>query len=316
MIMKNLLEKLGFDANDIGYILENDRIYGSKISAISAEYMSGNGLDYITPYSKEQFYKSRERAESAIERSYKTCNNDNEHICYLLFWLHCIPYAKKYYEKYGIPDSIFYDTVSDLACKTKECKASYKKCGVSAISADWFCLLFDFRVFALGRLQYYCESYSFEEYTFGDYKLKKGDTIYSCHIPSTGKLTVDMCMDSLQKAYEFYEHKLHSSILPVVCESWLLYPPYINEVFIKEGNVVKFSKLFDITETISSGREFLDCPRVFAKWYKGTTEGFPSDNALRRNFIEYIKSGKDFGYGVGIILYDGKKRMIVNKKVF
>ena len=314
MITPTLLEKLGFTFEDSSYILENDILYGNVISTVAEEYMSQNGFDYIIPYSLNEFYEKRNLAENSIKRCRKLCSScDNEYIIYLIFWLYCVPLAKKYYDKHNISDAVFYDTVSDLACKTNECKASYKKCGVSAISADWFALLFDFKVFALGRLQYFCETYSFNDYKFGNYTLKKGDTVYSCHIPSNGKLETNLCLESMQKAYDFFKPKLNSTILPIICESWLLYPPYVNEVFIQDGNIVKFAKLFDITETISSGREFLDCPRVFSKWYNGSTEGFASDTPLKRNFIKYIDSGRDFGYGLGIILYDGEKKQIINK---
>ena len=156
--------------------------------------------------------------------------------------------------------------------------------------------------------------YDHDTYRFNDYEVKFGDTIYTCHIPSGERLTTDMCMKSFDRAYEFFKEDLKDDILPVVCLSWLVYPNYVGKVFPKESNLEKFAKMFDIIDIIETGREFGDCERVFGVPFKGTTEGFPCDNSLRRNFIEYIDSGAGFGKGIGILLYDGKKKEIINKK--
>ena len=70
----------------------------------------------------------------------------------------------------------------------------------------------------------------------------------------------------------------------------------------------------DIIEINDAGRNFKDCIRVFNVPFNGTTERFPADNSLRRGFIEYINSGATFGSATGIILYDGIKKKIINKK--
>jgi len=48
--------------------------------------------------------------------------------------------------------------------------------------------------FTLGRLQYEVYPFGYDEYTYENFKLKKGDRVYSCHIPANGKLTEDMCI--------------------------------------------------------------------------------------------------------------------------
>ena len=70
--------------------------------------------------------------------------------------------------------------------------------------------------------------------------------------------------------------------------------------------------MFDIIDTTSTGNVFDDGWRVFNKMYEGTTKDLPVDNSLRLRFVEYINSGGDFGYGYGIILYDGKQKKIIN----
>lgn len=312
MVTRNLLEKLNFENDDIEYILECNEKYGHIIRPASAEFMQTNGKQGFEPYEIKQAEEKYNFASETLKRVIASVPNcDNEYIIQLLFWLWCLPYAKKYYDEKGISEEIFYDTMKDLSVKVTECKIQRGKVGTFT---EWFFLYFDYLYFSLGRLQFYTEIYNHKPYKFCGYEINPGDKIFSCHIPSGEKLTIPMCMDSFRKAYEFYKKDLKDNILPIVCRSWLIYPNYIGKVFPKDSNMEKFAKLFEITETIETGRTFGDCARVFGVPFEGTTDGFPSDNTLRRNFIEYINSGGEFGGGIGIILYDGVKKEIINIK--
>lgn len=307
----DILTRLRFEPEDIPYILECDKKYSNIITPLSYEFMATNGYQNGLPYAEELKWNKKSFALEMLERvveANKTC--DNEHISQLLFWLYCVPYAEEYYKKNEISEEIFYDTFSDISCKVRECKEQYGKIGTCF---EWFYLHFDFIYFALGRLQYYIESYNHEPYKYGNYELKPGDLIYSCHIPSGDKLTPDSCMKSFDKAYEFFKDNLKDNILPIECRSWLIYPEYVGKVFPKDSNLEKFALMFDIIDRIDTGRNFKDCYHVFNRPFEGTTEGFPADNSLRRRFIEYINSGETFGTGTGIVLYDGLKKKIINK---
>lgn len=156
-------------------------------------------------------------------------------------------------------------------------------------------------------------TYELNDYHWGDYTLKKGNTVYSCHIPSSGPLKVEECILSFKKAYEFFDGaKLKGGILPIHCASWLLYPPYIEKVYDENSNLKKFSQMFDVVNQVDQGNKFTDCWRIFNKSYEGSSKGLPDDNSLRRNMKNYIDNYGVFGIGEGIILFDGEK--IVNKK--
>lgn len=312
MISYELLKRLNFETDDIEYILDCEKKYGDIIHPFSSEFMLTNGKQDFKPYEikqSEEKYNFAAKTMEKVSSSVPDC--DNEYVLQLLFWLHCLPFAKKYYDENGISEEIFYDTMKDISVKTRECKEQHGKTGTFTV---WFFLYFDYLYFALGRLQFYTEMYNHKPYKFSDYEINPGDRVYSCHIPSGERLTTEMCMDSFGRAYEFYKDEIEGDILPLICRSWLIYPNYIGRVFPEGSNMEKFAKLFDITETIETGRKFGDCARVFGVPFEGTTEGFPSDNTLRRNFIEYINSGGEFGGGIGIILYDGVKKEIINQK--
>ncbi len=111
-------------------------------------------------------------------------------------------------------------------------------------------------------------------------------------------------MESLDRAYTMFEDRLKDGVLPVWCRSWLLYPEY-ERVFGENSNTVKFARKFETT-AIREFEEFDEGWRVFgADWGRELSE-LPCDTTLQRNFIEYIKNGKPFGDGAGVLLYDGK----------
>ena len=200
--------------------------------------------------------------------------------------------------------------MKDFSYKAKECKTVYGICG---LFVNWFFLFFELKEFSLGRLQYEVYPMGYD-YSYKNIQLKRGDRVYSCHIPSSGKLTYDMCMDSFQSAYEFFKTRLMGDIIPIVCCSWLLYKPFVDKVYPENSNIMHFAKLFDHIISDSAGNAFHDGWRVFGKEFDGTTEGLPADTALQRRFIKYINDGGDFGYGYGIILYDGKNKRIINQR--
>ena len=92
--------------------------------------------------------------------------------------------------------------------------------------------------------------------------------------------------------------------MPVVCHSWLLYPPYLEEVFPEGSNLCRFAEMFRILFVDQVGDHFPDCWRVFGKMHQKDLKDFPADTRLRRSFLIYMQNGGDFGYGYGILLYD------------
>ncbi|MBQ4259546.1 MAG: DUF5596 domain-containing protein [Lachnospiraceae bacterium] len=309
MLTKELLERIGFDFDDIDFILEKNQMYTDEIMPIVKEYVSGLDQTPYVPYEGKGRSLSLQRANQFAQQVQEKIPEENAYVLNLLAWLNCIPYLHDTYTQFGISDDIFYESMKDFSYKAKECKMVY---GVLGVFVNWFFLFFELKEFSLGRLQYEAYHFDYDTYTYEDIQLKKGDRVYFCHIPSSGKLTYDMCMESFQKAYEFFKPHYLGDIIPIISDTWLLYQPYIDKVFPEGSNLKRFAKLFDNIDNYIVDNDFYDSWRVFHRSYKDSTKDLPADTTLRRNFIEYINSGGDFGYGYGIILYDGKKKRIVN----
>lgn len=309
MVTEALLKEIGVLDEDISLILEQNSIYVDKIKPLACEYQKTLGHEPFLPYCSDK--EKEEAYERAVRYSEKVMelNANNYHMLHLLAWLNLVPGLKRRYEELGIAYDVFLSTMKNIVYKIAECKTVY---GTPGVFTDYFFVDFDLKLFELGRLQYEAFRFTGKSYVFGDTVIKDGDTVYFCHIPSSGKLTYELCMESMQMAYEFFKDRLECHVIPVFCQSWLLYERYINEVYPEGSNLKKFAGMFDLYDNQPS--EFADCWRVFGKMYEGSTEGLPTDTTLRRKFVEYINAGGTFGRGYGVILYDGEKKEIINRR--
>ena len=223
----------------------------------------------------------------------------------LAFLLHAARPLKYIYHVKGIDETIYYDSLRDLHTKLEECKCVYSIVGTFVFS--WFRGFYLCRRFALGRLQY-----ERSEFRFDSYKdvLKKGDTVYGCHIPSSGPLYPDDMIDSLKRAYEFYKDDLHDGILPVYCSSNLLHPPTA-ENYPEGSNLRFFYEQFDVIRSIDDP-ENRDFWRIFGcRFSPEALKDAPTHTSLQRSIKQMIQSGQPMGLGKSILLFDGEK--VVNK---
>lgn len=221
----------------------------------------------------------------------------------LFFVLECTAILEGLYEEEGIDKEIFKGIFTDIKCKINECRTVKKVFGTFVI--EWYNGFFALTRFCLGRLQYDVAKCDQDAVKMHGFELKNGDFLLSCHIPSSGPLTPELCIESLKMAYRFFEDRINGGVMPVVCSSWLLYPAY-REVFGKGSNTESFVRNFKITKIIEK-EEFSEAWRVFEMDLDGDLSKLPCKTSLQKNFIEYIKAGNSFGGARGMLLFDGEK---------
>ena len=223
----------------------------------------------------------------------------------MVLMLYCAVPLRQEYQKRGLPEDLYWETLQDLRYKLKECYALYGEWGTFV--PDWYRRFYICERFALGRLQY--EPMDFPGVSYKSL-LKQGDKVYSCHIPSSGALREEDVLESLKRAYQFYGANLKDGVLPVVCHSWLLYQP-LEEVFADSPNVVKFRNLFDVVMNEADNKNG-DFWRVFYKEYSDeNVRAASTKTKLQKRMKEYLLDGKTLGCGWGVLLFDGEK--IINK---
>ena len=219
----------------------------------------------------------------------------------MIFFLSAAPALKECYTKGGIGEEIFWASMRDLRYKLIECHDLHGIWGTFV--GHWFPGFFRMNRFALGRLQY--ERRPFTATAYKDY-LTKNELGCKCHIPSSGPLRYEEVLDSLRHAYAFYKDLQIDGVLPIFCNSWLLYPPLADR-FPATSNIGRFYRLFDVIslEPKASNDDFW---RIFNLPYDvNNLINAPERSSLQRTVKHFLLEGNCLGNGLGVILVDGER---------
>ncbi len=216
-----------------------------------------------------------------------------ELLLFIAFAKHC----KELYEEAGLSLQIYYDTMEDLKWKTLECKKMHNVWGTFV--AWWENRFFDLSRFAIGRLQYEDDPAQ-ETYEKNGVKINYGDWVVSIHVPSSGKLNIEDCKESLRQAAEFFADDFPDGIAKFRCHSWLLAPNH-KDYLAPETGIRKFADLFDVVRGVPSESRG-DFWRIFYRKYEGGVEGFPAETSLQRAYLKMYEDGVLPETGVGYIL--------------
>ncbi len=217
----------------------------------------------------------------------------------MIFLLSCTDRAKQIFDKRGIDEDIYRDTMRDLTEKLKECKRLYDVWGTFVVW--WYPGFLRAERFTLGRLQFETQPFPFE-----DYKgiVKMGDTVYNFHVPSGSPLTYEAVIDSFRRAYKFFRVE---GVMPIVFSSWLIYPP-VASLFADGSNLRRFYELFDVVES----KEYKDNAELWRVFYVPFSPDIdystlPESTSLQRGLKKFFLDGGTMGSGKGILLFDGEK---------
>ena len=252
-------------------------------------YTRKEKLDY------DKALKELNKAKKALGESYYPAHT-------LLFLCLSKPMHDRYKEQ-GICDQIYYDSVKDLKWKLQECYEMYGIWG--SFVAWWEPGFFEIDRFAIGRLQYeYCKFG--HRYTGRGFTVNPDDMVLGMHIPSSGPLLIEDCMESLKMAHEFYRDKFPSGITIFTVDTCLLYLGH-REFLPETSRIIQFMDMFDIFKNNEAKDRGGDMWRIFGKYEDEPVEKLPRDTGLRRAYAERLEKGGKVGGGCGIIFFDGEK---------
>lgn len=273
--------------------IENDSQFSTEFKSAIDKYMNPEAHD---------FDKCSEDLNETASRF-----GVNEYSLNFVFLLVAAEIMHERYKAAGLGDSLFYETISDMRFKFKECVACKEAYGTFVTS--WYTQFYNLRRFAMGRFQFEFSEFSkFDEYTTSaGVKIKRGDKTLGFHIPSSGvSLTDDVRLDSYKKAYEFFkDFRREDGLMIFECGSWLLYDKY--KTFLPENsNIVKFIDDFEIIDG-GENEKFNDAWRIYGKHGYETYENWPENTSLQRAFKKFVSNGNKTGHGHGIIVFDGEK---------
>ncbi|MBQ8759140.1 MAG: hypothetical protein IJZ20_05550 [Clostridia bacterium] len=216
----------------------------------------------------------------------------------MIYVLLCAKPLRYIYNSKGYGEEMFLETMVDTRYKLIECKKLHGIWGTFVIS--WYRNFFTLDRFKLGRLQFdRCKNYlgAHEGY------LEAGETIISCHIPSSGPLDTEEAKESLRQVYRLHKDMAKDGKLKVVCHSWLLFTDLVNKLP-ENSNIRKFHDLFQIVHTHENPSNG-DFWRIFYKQDReGITDEIVPEGSLQKTVLEHMKAGGTIGGGLGIIYVD------------
>ena len=245
-------------------------------------------LEKLTPKEKA---KSEALTTKCLEGDFACLKKEN-YLIRLAVILMCAVKVKERYEKAGISEKIYLDTMSDIKiwCENAD-NEGIKNYG-------WLKNHLKLELFRLGRLQF--QLYECKNRTLNYKKLPfpYGERVIYVHIPQGEKLEREKCIESFRMAEEFfgkyfpdYNYKWY------FCESWLLYEG--NKDFMSEdSNILAFAALFDHCYSIKVDVQTIE--RVFGK-RRLLKRSYPEKTALQRSLRKYMLSGGRAGVGICVL---------------
>lgn len=198
--------------------------------------------------------------------------------------LRCTLEAKAEFDRLGIPEEIYYDTMSCFSRYVRENLVSYGS--YSFDRGFWTVRHISCKLFRIGQLEY--------ELTTLD-----GVPAISIHIPTDVKLHMPLLRDSCLEA-----RKLIARVFPdyadafLFCHSWLL-SPTLQELLPPDSNILKFQQSFQTTILPDPADGYL-------LWvFKNPNlppEQYPENTSLQRRLKAHLLGGGTVANARGILI--------------
>jgi hypothetical protein len=264
----------------------NDLVSDCEIERILSTYQSVDKLDI----------------DKLSEISHELSEKYNVHsFTFNLYELVClVPKLKEFFKEKGIDESVFYNTVNDIRYKYRECTNVRGVEGIRDSSwKRWYNVIFEMRIFGLGRFQYEIKQFRLKEYSKDGNVVREGDEVLNIHIPSSGvSLTKEERYKSYAMAKEFFKDKFGGKPIPVVCWSWLMNPEH-DKILPNGSNIVDFMHDFDIIDTEEYPDYNVLSPWIFGK-ERVDLDTMPENSSLQRSIKKHLQNGGKLAWGYGV----------------
>ena len=207
--------------------------------------------------------------------------------------LHCACLRYDTYRQMGIPDGIYFDTMSCYSRFVTECL--YYKGGYQFDRGWWTWRQLSMRIFRLGQLEY---------------ELRPDGTV-AMHIPTGADLSPKAVDQSLKEADAFLERFFPDyRNSRFTCSSWLLSPAL--ETLLDEGsNILNFQRRFMCNRRDLEARDYVSW--LFKTLPEADPATLPENTSLQRRAKKYILNGGQIGSAAGDLIRS--HHMIETKKL-
>jgi len=197
--------------------------------------------------------------------------------------LRCALKAKSNYDRLGISEKIYMDTMAAFSRFVREYQEGFGSYGFNR--GSWTPRQVSCKLFRIGQLEY--------ELTTLD-----GAPVVSLHIPTDVDLRPEVLRPSVREALaELYRLFPEYEGKGVYCHTWLL-SAQLKEFLPETSNILRFQELFDIDPEGVPGNDVVLW--VF-KNYKLPKEEYPENTSLQRKLKQFFLDGGQFLEGKGYL---------------
>ena len=218
-----------------------------------------------------------------LEQLKEAAGEDPSGLKRLCSMLRCALKAKAEYDRLGIPENIYADTMAAFSRFVREHMESYGCYGFDR--TFWTTRQVSGTLLRIGQLEY-------------ERTVKDGTPVISLHIPTDVNLRPEVLFPSMQEGLaEFRRIFPEYADKKVYCHSWLL-SPLLKDFLPANSNILQFQKLFHIAPDTVPGRDVLLW--VF-KNPKLPKEDYPENTSLQRKLKQFFLDGGEFPEGKGYL---------------
>ena len=243
-------------------------------------------------------YKEGDEIFSAFISAYAERENIPVEVVNLYLYIRFSEFTYAEYQKRGIPDDIFYLTMSDFPIT---CRQNVDKGGVYGITQQperpWLRLHLDCMLYRLGRLQFEL-IHSNRDVSLGGKTLKKGERCINVHIARYEPLDGVECEKSYALAKEFFKKYYGIETCFFFCHSWLLHP-WLLDVLPETSSILRFRNKFEILETEENADDVISY--VFMNKCENI-EDYPENSSLQKALKMYLTKKHPVGMAMGVRL--------------
>ena len=211
----------------------------------------------------------------------------------LKLYLHWASETRDRYERLGIPEDYFWDSMQDLPIWAWDHLEKHGSPGFA--TWPWVGRSLCLEVIRIGRLQFEAAQLPHEAVLDGTV-YPAGTPVLGVHIPAGRSLDPDAVQDSLDRAPEFFRTYFGLSFRLMHCHSWLL-SPALRELLPAHSRILRFQDRFRVYRTDNEERQAES--RVFGFCSDDPRE-YPENTSLQKAVKQYLLNGKEVLMGHGI----------------
>lgn len=223
-------------------------------------------------------------AQAAYRQLRTLLGEDPDGFKLLYCYLECARRAHDGYQRLGIPDEIYTET---MKCFPRFLAEYRQERGALAFDRGWWAYRqTSLQLFRIGALEY-------------EFALLKGVPALALHIPSDANLSAQEVDRSLVQAEVFFKTCFPDfSFEHYTCDSWLL-SPRLRPLLAQNSRILAFQNRFRLLEDRPDDREFIQW--LFQAPQDTPPEALPCRTSLQRQVKRLLLQGGSIGCTFGVL---------------